>query len=94
VTVAGDNRSDGLWFETWSRLSRHGVVNMTIYIHVPKEKRTKLEPYEKKGTFVGYRVSHMEIDSEEQKAMKDDRTDPYSPVVHPSDYQEESVEPT
>jgi hypothetical protein len=58
---------------------------MTIYIHVPKEKRTKLEPSGKKGTFMGYRVSHMEIDSEEQKALKDDRTDPSSPVVHPSD---------
>jgi hypothetical protein len=67
---------------------------MTIYIHVPKEKRTKLEPSEKKGTFVGYKVSHMEIDSEEQEALKDDHTDPSSPVVHPSDYQEELVEPT
>jgi hypothetical protein len=25
-----------------------------VYIHVPKEKRTKLEPLGKKGTFVGY----------------------------------------
>jgi hypothetical protein len=25
-----------------------------VYIHVPKEKRTKLEPSRKKGTFVGY----------------------------------------
>ena len=25
-----------------------------IYIHVPKEKRTKMEPSGKKGTFVGY----------------------------------------
>jgi hypothetical protein len=25
-----------------------------VYIHVPKEKRTKLEPSGKKGTFVGY----------------------------------------
>jgi hypothetical protein len=36
----------------------------------------------------------MEIDSEEQEAPKDEGTDPSSPVVHPSDYQEESVEPT
>jgi hypothetical protein len=33
--------------ETWSRLSRHRVV----HIHVMKEKRTKLEPSGKKGTF-------------------------------------------
>jgi hypothetical protein len=56
-----------------------------------EEKRTKLEPYRKKGTFMGYRVSHMEIDCEEQKALRDDRTVPSSPFVHPSDYQEESV---
>jgi hypothetical protein len=27
VTVAGGNKLDGLWFETWSRLSRRGVVD-------------------------------------------------------------------
>jgi hypothetical protein len=67
---------------------------MTVYIHVPKQKRTKLEPSGKKGTFMGYKVSHMEIDCEEKKAPRDDHTVPSSPVVHPSDYQEESVEPT
>ena len=25
-----------------------------VYIHVPKEKRTKLDPSGRKGTFVGY----------------------------------------
>jgi hypothetical protein len=39
---------------------------MTVYIHIPKAKKTKLEPSEKKDTFVGYRVFHMEIDREEQ----------------------------
>jgi hypothetical protein len=43
---------------------------MTVYIHVPKVKRTKLEPSGKKDTFVGYRVFHMEIDCEEKKAPK------------------------
>jgi hypothetical protein len=56
--------------ETWSRLSRHRVVYMTVHIHVMKEKRTKSEPSGKKGTFAGYRVSHMEIDCKEQKALK------------------------
>jgi hypothetical protein len=27
VTVAGGNRLDDLWFETWSKLSKQGVVN-------------------------------------------------------------------
>jgi hypothetical protein len=94
VTVAGGNKLDGLWFETWRKLSRHGVVDMTIYIHVPKEKRTKLVPYGKKGTFVGYKDSHLNIDNEEQEALKDDRTYPSSPIVHPLDYPEELVEPT
>jgi hypothetical protein len=41
---------------------------MTVYIHIPKAKKTKLEPSKKKDTFVGYRVFHMEIDEEEQVA--------------------------
>jgi hypothetical protein len=86
----------------------------------------KLEPYGKKGTFVGYntskvymiyilgqchieanrdvtfdeevafrksRKSHVEIDSEEQEAPKDKGTNTSSPIVHPSKYEEDSVEP-
>jgi hypothetical protein len=56
--------------ETWSRLSRHRVVYMTVHIHVMKEKRTKSKLSGKKGTFAGYKVSHMEIDCKEQKALK------------------------
>jgi hypothetical protein len=47
-------------------------------------KRNKLEPSEKKDTFVGYIMFHMNIDSEEQKAPKDDHADPSSSVVHSS----------
>jgi hypothetical protein len=93
VTIAGGNKLDGLWFETWSRIFRHGVVDMTIYIHALKETRTKLEPSGKKGTFVGYKESHMDVDSEEQEDTKDDHVDPSTPIVHPSDYQEELVKP-
>jgi hypothetical protein len=64
-------------------------VYIIIYIHVSKEKRTKLEPSRKKDTFMGYIVCHMEIDIEEE-ASKDDHTVPSSPVDHPSDHQEES----
>jgi hypothetical protein len=41
---------------------------MKVYIHIPKVKKTKLEPFENKNTFVGYRVFHMDIDEEEQVA--------------------------
>jgi hypothetical protein len=30
------------------------IFGCPVFIHVPKEKRTKLEPSGKKGTFVGY----------------------------------------
>ena len=30
------------------------IFGCPLYIHIPKEKRTKLDPSEKKGIFVGY----------------------------------------
>ena len=30
------------------------IFGTPVYIHVPKEKRAKLEPFGKKGIFVGY----------------------------------------
>jgi hypothetical protein len=30
------------------------VFGCPVYFHVPKEKRTKLDPSKRKGTFVGY----------------------------------------
>ena len=33
------------------------IFGTLVYIHVPKEKRAKLEPSEKKGIFVGYNES-------------------------------------
>jgi len=44
--------------------------------------------------FVRSKESHMEIDSEEKEALKDVHKNPSSPVVNPSYYQEESLEPT
>jgi hypothetical protein len=33
------------------------IFGCPIYIHIPKEKRTKLDPLGRKGTFVGYSES-------------------------------------
>jgi hypothetical protein len=33
------------------------IFGCPVYIHVPKEKRTKLDPSGRKGTFVGYSES-------------------------------------
>ena len=30
------------------------IFGCPVYVHIPKEKRTKLDPSEKKGIFVGY----------------------------------------
>ena len=43
-------------------ISHLRIFRRPMFIHVPKEKRTKLEPSGKKGTFVGY--------SETSKAYK------------------------
>jgi hypothetical protein len=42
---------------------------MTRNILVIKEKRMKLEPSSEKGNFAGYKVSHMDIDCKEKKAL-------------------------
>ena len=36
------------------KVSHLRIFGYPMYIHVPKEKRTKMEPFGKKGTFVGY----------------------------------------
>ena len=30
------------------------IFGCQVYVHIPKEKKTKLDPYGKKGIFVGY----------------------------------------
>ena len=45
-----------------SKVGHLRIFSCPIYIHVPKDKKRKLEPSKKKGTFVGY--------SESSKAYK------------------------
>ena len=35
-------------------VSHLDIFGFPLYVHIPKEKRTKLDPSEKKGIFVGY----------------------------------------
>ena len=39
------------------KFSHLRIFNCPVYIHIPKEKRTKLDPSGKKGIFVGYSES-------------------------------------
>ena len=65
------------------------IFGCPVYVHIPKEKRTKLDPFRKKGIFVGYRevskafriyipgFHHMEINRyvtfDEEAALKRSR---------------------
>ena len=40
-----------------SQVSHLKIFGCPVYIHIPKEKRTKLDPSRKKGIFVGYSES-------------------------------------
>ena len=37
-----------------SEVSHIKIFGCPVYVHIPKEKRTKLDPSRKKGIFVGY----------------------------------------
>ena len=50
-----DTRRNFLWQET--KVSHLEIFNCHVYIHIPKEKRTKLDPLGKKGIFLGYSES-------------------------------------
>ena len=36
------------------KVSHLKIFGCPVYVHIPKEKRTKLDPSRKKGIFVGY----------------------------------------
>jgi hypothetical protein len=42
------------FFEKKRSVEHLRIFGCLVYIHVPKDKRKKLEPSEKKGIFVGY----------------------------------------
>ena len=43
-----------LWHGVKSNLSYLRIIGSTAYIHIPKEKRTKLDTHSHKGILVGY----------------------------------------
>ena len=46
-----------LLFGKKPEVSHLRIFSCLVYIHIPREKRTKLDPSEKKGIFVGYSES-------------------------------------
>jgi hypothetical protein len=49
-----DKTSEEIFSGTKPEVGHQRIFGCLVYIHVPKEKRTKMEPLGKKGVFVGY----------------------------------------
>ena len=50
----GDKTLEVAFTDEKSEVGHLRIFGCSVYIHVSKEKRTKMEPSIKKGTFVGY----------------------------------------
>ena len=54
--VLKNNTPEEVFFDKKLEVSHLRIFSCPVYIHIPKEKRTKLDPSGKKGIFVGYSV--------------------------------------
>jgi hypothetical protein len=52
--ILGNKTLEEVFTGKKQEVSHLRIFGCLVFIHVPKEKRTKLEPSGKKGTFVGY----------------------------------------
>jgi hypothetical protein len=52
--ILGKNTPKEVFTEKKPEVIHLRIFGYPVYIHIPKEKRTKLEPSGKKGTFIGY----------------------------------------
>ena len=52
--IVGDKTPEEAFTGVKTKVSHLRIFGCRVYIHIPKEKSTKLEPSGKKGTFVGY----------------------------------------
>ena len=55
--VRANKTPEDVFFGKRPEFSHRRIFRRTVYIHIPKEKRTKLDPSGKKGIFVGYSES-------------------------------------
>jgi hypothetical protein len=52
--ILGDKTPEEVFTGEKTEVGHLRIFRCPVYIHVPKEKRTKMEPSGKKGIFVGY----------------------------------------
>ena len=53
-TILGEKTPEEVFTRKKPAVDHMRIFGTPVYIHVPKEKRAKLEPFGKKGIFVGY----------------------------------------
>jgi hypothetical protein len=52
--ILGEKNPKDVFINVKPKVGHLRIFGCPVYIHVPKEKRTDMEPSKKKGTFVGY----------------------------------------
>ena len=52
--VLGKNNLEEAFFEEKLEFNHLRILGFLVFIHIPKEKRTKIDPSGRKGIFVGY----------------------------------------
>lgn len=52
--ILGDKALEEAFINKKPKVSHLRIFGCLVYIHVPKEKKSKMEPFGKKGTFAGY----------------------------------------
>jgi hypothetical protein len=76
----GNKTPEEVFIRKKPKVNHLSIFGCPMYIHVPKEKRVKLEPSEKKGTFVGYSETSKELkDFCREARIKKELTTPYNP---------------
>ena len=55
--VLKNKTPEEVFFDKKPEVSHLRIFGCPVYIHIPKEKRTKLDPSGKKGIFLGYSKS-------------------------------------
>ena len=78
------------------------IIGSLVYVHVPKDKRTKLDPLGNKGIFVGYSESskvykvyipgHRQIETSRDVTFNEDASFSKSGQTHMDDVHDEEPE--
>ena len=61
-SALGNKAPEEIFSSEWPEVSHLNIFGCPVYIHIPKEKISKLDPLGKKGLFIGY--------SEQSKAYR------------------------